>query len=137
VKKDLQAVGIYADPQDRKQWYTKYKARAQNYQQSQKDGKRNAERSLECTLRRRMFRREAVMARHKCKEREKPVCQQESAAQSPACEQWFKSRGGIAVHHCQPSTSELPSVPVSQRPKCTVCDRSFSRLQDLKKTTTT
>ena len=36
--------------------------------------------------------------------REKPVCQQRGAIQCSECEQWFKSREGVTVLCCQPST---------------------------------
>ena len=54
---------------------------------------------------------------------------------------WFRSRGGLAVHSCQLST-EVVSVDnevhdsvstVDNRVYCAVCERTFSRIGDLKR----
>ena len=52
---------------------------------------------------RRLFRREADKARHKCSsERAKPVDEQRGSVKCDACGRWFRSRGGLAVHRCSP-----------------------------------
>ena len=62
--KGLQAAGIstqlwYKEKQDRRQWHRKYSTGALNHQQSQRDKRKNEDKSLESTVCGRMFRREA------------------------------------------------------------------------------
>ena len=65
--------------------------------------------------------------RHKCiTEREKPVSEQVGAVQCQGCKQWWRSKGGLAVHSCNtenPDTNQL----TNQSTVCTVCERTFSR----------
>ena len=61
---------------------------------------------VQCQECRRMFRREADRAWHKCvTERRKPICEQHGAVQCVNCHRWFRSRGGLSVHRCSPSAS--------------------------------
>ena len=98
--------------------------------------------SVQCVVCGRTFRREQDRARHKCiEEQSKPVHQQQGALQCYTCRKWFGSRGGLAVHSCQLST-EAVSVhnevhnsvsTVDNRVYCAVCERTFSRIGDLKR----
>ena len=54
-----------------------------------------------CDDRGRYFRRECDKSRHKCAaERQRPVCEQRGAVQCAVCDRWFRSIGGLTVHHC-------------------------------------
>lgn len=54
---------------------------------------------VKCIVCDRVFRRPGDLKRHKClQERQKPVRDQQGAAQCTICERWFKSAGGLAVH---------------------------------------
>ena len=111
---------------------------------------------VQCQECRRMFRREADRARHKCvTERRKPICEQRGAVQCVDCHRWFRSRGGLSVHRCNPSastdlnTSFSPArasetrtrnrtrpltfqglSQSSRRIQCQQCDRWFRRPSD-------
>ena len=64
-----------------------------------------AARDVVCEVCSRRFRRESDKARHKCiEERQKPIDQQQGAAQCQQCHRWFRSRGGLAVHRCVPGS---------------------------------
>ena len=72
-------------------------------QQQQQQVRILPERQIQCHLCRRLFRREADLARHKCvEEHNLPVCQQRGAVQCLTCNRWFRSKGGLAVHRCAP-----------------------------------
>ena len=61
------------------------------------------ERTIECAVCRRLFRREADKARHECSsERAKPVDEQRGSVKCDACGRWFRSRGGL-VSRASPS----------------------------------
>ena len=55
---------------------------------------------VKCSVCGRCFRRESDKARHhKCTaEHQKPVQEQEGAAECLMCGRWLRSRGGLAVH---------------------------------------
>ena len=83
-------------------------------------------------------------AGHKCiEEQSKSVHQQQSVLQCSACREWFRSRGGLAVHNCQMLTlrgtvsvdnEEHNSVPaVGNSVYCHVCKQTFNRPGDLKR----
>ena len=60
-----------------------------------------------CEVCSRSFRRECDRKRHKCiAERQKPVSEQRGAAQCLRCLKWFRSRGGLALHRCEPGSLE-------------------------------
>ena len=63
-----------------------------------------AERGVVCEVCSRSFRREGDKKRHKCvNERMMPVSEQRGAAQCLKCREWFRSRGGLALHSCHDS----------------------------------
>ena len=138
VKKDMKDVGIdvgtwYERAQDRKEWYVAYSEGVGRYQtQQRRHRQRQDERTIECSVCRRLFRREADKARHKyVRERARPVEQQRGSVQCEVCGRWFRSRGGLAVHLCSPeegSQSE-PGGAI----QCSECGRSFRRPGDLKR----
>ncbi len=94
----------YEKAQDRREWYVTYSEGTERHQdQSQRKRKHQEARTVECTDCRRMFRREADKARHKCvSERARPVEKQRGAVQCDVCGRWFRSGGGLAVHRCSP-----------------------------------
>ena len=111
---------------------------------------------VQCDECKRMFRREADKARHKCvAERQKPISEQRGAIQCTTCQRWFKSKGGMAVHRCcpvpssnydigpgpvcrpdsrnrrgaRPVTQQDPSLP-PPHVQCQQCERWFRRPSD-------
>ncbi len=97
--------------------------------------KQRGSRTVQCGICKKWFCRKADKARHKCvEEQNKPVEDQQGSAQSPIGLQWFRSRGGLAVHncHCSSETEEEYSTQ-SSSVTCSVCNRSFSRQADLKR----
>ena len=63
-----------------------------------------ARRDVHCRMCNRSFRRECDMKRHKCiEERSKPISEQRGAVM---WHRWFRSRGGLAVHVCRPTTNQ-------------------------------
>ena len=77
---------------------------------------------VQCQECRRVFRREADKARHKCTtERQKPISEQNGAVQCPVCHRWFRSKGGLTVHRCGPVTNPDPA----NRPKNTTRSRAM------------
>ena len=118
VKKDMQAVKIptgagtwYEEAQDRKAWHAAYSEGAIEHQRQQQQKRREQEaRTIECSVCRRQFRREADKARHKCSaERRKPIHKQRGSVRCTVCGRWFRSRGDLAVHKCS-TTEETPRV---------------------------
>ena len=64
-----------------------------------------AARDVVCETCARKFRREGGKKRHKCvDERRKPVNEQHGAVQCQFCQEWFRSRGRLAVHTCRPGS---------------------------------
>ena len=103
----------YREAQDRKRWYAAYSEGAREHQQQQKRRQQEA-RTIECSVCRRMFRREVDMARHKCiAERKRPIHEQRGLVRCSVCRWWFRSRGGLAVHWCS-ITEESPDVVVDE-----------------------
>ena len=63
----------------------------------------------------RAFKQQGDLKRHKClSEREKPVKEQQGAAQCAVCQRWFRSAGGLAVHE-RVNTREPQEVPNASR----------------------
>ena len=63
----------------------------------------SAAKEVVCGVCCRTFRRESDKKRHKClAERQKPVSEQRGSVQCLQCKEWFRSRGGLAVHTCRP-----------------------------------
>ena len=91
----------------------------------------------------RAFRRESDKARHKCKlEKERPVNEQAGATKCERCTRWFRSKGGLAVHHCKPrereqesdnETTVIPRLGANHQNICRVCGRAFRRQSDFKR----
>ena len=89
----------YEKVQDRREWYEAYSERRSGA--ASKPGRHQEERTIECAVCRKLFRREADKARHKCSShRAKPVDEQRGSVKCDACGRWFRSRGGLAVHRC-------------------------------------
>ena len=85
-----------------------------------------------CSVCSRVFARPGDRARHKCKaERAKPVAEQRGACKCSQCGHWFRSRGGLAVHHCAKSPPVTISSPVDASAllccaaHCSSCGRCF------------
>ena len=138
VKADLQTVGLlgtwYTSALHRDQWDNLYNERVSNSQLLA----RAALPTVQCTVCSRTFCREQDKARHKCiEERLKPVHQQQGALQCAVCERWFRSKGGLAVHNCNPIKHNIfehaPIPAVENRIQCSICERSFSQSSDLKR----
>ena len=124
MKRDMK-IGTGVTAQDRREWYEAYSEGVVQYQNQQK-----RLRHYIGAVCRRVFRREADKARHKClSERAKPVDEQRGSVKCDACGRWFRSRGGLAVHRCSPKEERSAAQGV----ECRACGRSFRRPGDLKR----
>ena len=131
VAADLKAVGAppawYALAQSHPDWrklFTEFSAHP------------TPARSVSCDLCHRDFSRPSDLARHKCiQERSLPVQNQRGAVQCSACQRWFRSKGGRAVHSCPASSSfssphpsatpTLPHVSTATGIQCSACHREL------------
>ena len=102
---------------------------------------------VECPTCGKVCSRPSDLKRHKCTaERRKPVHQQRGACQCADCGRWYRSRGGLAVHRCQPASiasqpASAPCRPRQNRPTtderakfplmCQHCSRRFRQSRDL------
>ena len=106
MKRDMKAAGIsearwYDNALHRDQWYVAYNQKLSNYQQIQQQQTIRLLRDVGCDECGRVFRRECNKSRHRCAaERQWPVCEQRGAIQCSVCDCWFRSIGGLTVHHC-------------------------------------
>ena len=93
---------------------------------------RAVEKSVLCSSCNRAFSRPQDKARHKClAERQLPVHQQRGSAQCVSCCRWFRSKGGLAVHRCQPALPEHADTALTASlasccfQHCQRCNRCF------------
>ena len=116
IHKDLKEMGV---PENK--WYEKVitsKARWQHIcrtsisieidqqQKQQQQASDQTPTQVQCTTCQQTFRRESDMKRHKgLQERKKPISEQQGAVQCSLCSRWFTSQGGLAMHHCQATTT--------------------------------
>ena len=89
--------------------------RDQVEEESAQTGGTRSDKQIVCRVCGRAFRRHGDLKRHKClSEREKPVEEQQGAAQCAVCRRWFQSAGGLAVHK-RVHTREPQEVPNASR----------------------
>jgi len=99
----------YENVKNRRKWFTLYTEGTLQCQQQLCTRRQHGPGTGQCGVCKRWFCREADKARHKCtSERDKPIEQQQGSVQCPTCGRRFRSKGGVAVHHCH-------CVPVRQR----------------------
>ena len=89
--------------------------RDQVEEDSAQTGGTRSDEQIVCRVCGRAFRRQGDLKRHKClSEREKPVEEQQGAAQCAVCWRWFQSANGLAVHK-RVHTREPREVPNANR----------------------
>ena len=102
----MKAAGIsearwYDDALHRGQWYAAYNLGLSDYQQIQQKQTSTLPQDVGCDESGRLFRRECDKSRQKyAVERQWLVCEQRGAVQCSVCDCWFRSIGGLTVHHC-------------------------------------
>ena len=111
MRKDLKDIDVgegewYAEARrSRAGWRAMYRLGLEECRDAQTAQASVASRDVVCETCARKFRREGDKKRHKCvDERRKPVNEQLGAVQCQFCQEWFRSRGGLAVHMSRPGS---------------------------------
>ena len=110
IRSDLKLLGVpegewYREACSRDEWRVRCRSELVSEDPSTDIRSASLPSRVSCDVCHRTFRRESDKNRHKCiEERQKPVSEQRGSTQCTTCDRWFRSRGGLAVHHCRPGT---------------------------------
>ena len=106
ICQDLKALGIaksewYRQTSQRDCWRAIYRKGLADQCSQHQSRSCQPQNQVLCEKCGRGFCRVGDKARHKCiDERQKPVHEQQGAAQCSKCSRWFRNRGGLSVHRC-------------------------------------